>query len=226
MPVSMRAKHQNHVTHVAPRAWEEMGLPRSVAGMDVKRPKPEVSLPKVALPDEIEDDRPSFAELRILREGSDAWEGVKGGQSFLAWKKIGRALLLLRNQSLAEIGSEVANGKRYAVAMSRRCKAAGFGSMRPATRSVCIELSENIQEIERWRASAPKERREAIHPLSVVRKWRQSQAPQGPRAVALEHYLRTFCNAAALIDPKSAALDRGLLMAARCWIDAVLSTAR
>jgi hypothetical protein len=53
----------------------------------------------------------------------------------------------------------------------------GFAAMPKSTRSVAIELAENITAIEAWRATQDaRTRRRLVHPLSNVRRWRASTA--------------------------------------------------
>src|SRR5262249_42651051 len=56
-------------------------------------------------------------------------------------------------------------------------KANGFDRMPAPTRSVALELHENANAIEAWRATLPeRQRKRLIHPLSNVRRWRRAAA--------------------------------------------------
>jgi hypothetical protein len=51
-----------------------------------------------------------------------------------------------------------------------------FDRMPKSTRSVALELNENISAIEQWRATlTDKQRQRCIHPLSNLRRWRAAQ---------------------------------------------------
>jgi hypothetical protein len=56
----------------------------------------------------------------------------------------------------------------------------GFGDMRPSTRSVAIELHENIDAIEPWR-NADKRRHRLVNPQSIVKRWRKETQPQAQK---------------------------------------------
>ena len=59
-------------------------------------------------------------------------------------------------------------------------EAHGFAGMQKSVRSVAIELAENIEAIEQWRATLDERtRRRLVHPLSNVRRWRASTAHNG-----------------------------------------------
>jgi len=67
-----------------------------------------------------------------------------------------------------------------------------------STRSVAIELHENANAIEAWRATLrERQRRRLVHPLSNVRRWRAATAsPEDvdPHRDALKHWERfTAC---------------------------------
>jgi hypothetical protein len=52
--------------------------------------------------------------------------------------------------------------------------------MAASVRSVAIELHENIQAIETWRATLPeRQRNRLVHPLSNVRRWKAATMPEG-----------------------------------------------
>lgn len=49
-----------------------------------------------------------------------------------------------------------------------------------ATRSIAIELAENVEAIEQWRSTLPeKRRRRLVHPLSNVARWKAATAHNG-----------------------------------------------
>jgi hypothetical protein len=70
-------------------------------------------------------------------------------------------------------GANAAWGRNYSRAFSDWIKQHGFDKMPAATRSVAIELHENANAIEAWRATlSEKQRRRLVHPLSNVQRWR------------------------------------------------------
>ena len=69
-------------------------------------------------------------------------------------------------------------GGNYSRAFAEWIKRHHFDAMPKATRSVALELNENITAIEAWRATlTDKQRRRCVHPLSNVRAWRKAVAP-------------------------------------------------
>ena len=64
-------------------------------------------------------------------------------------------------------------GRRYSVAFCEWINRHGFDKIPKSTRSVALELNENIAAIEAWRAAlTDRGRRRCVHPLSNVRRWR------------------------------------------------------
>jgi hypothetical protein len=58
-----------------------------------------------------------------------------------------------------------------------KVSANGFDRMPKSTRSVAIELHENANAIETWRATlSERQRKRLVHPLSNVRRWRAATA--------------------------------------------------
>jgi len=142
-----------------------------------------ITLPKlkIAQHDEAAERREideRFAQQRIIRAGRDAWQEIGKAGSFEAWCKIGAALALGRDFSLRSTAANAPTGRRYSWTFSAWCKQHGFGDMKPATRSWCLALHENLAAITKWRDSLPtgRGRRPPVAPLSCVRGWQRSQA--------------------------------------------------
>ena len=119
-----------------------------------------------------------FAQQRIIRAGRDAWEAINKAESFDGWKAIGAALAIGRDHALRSTGASAPTGRRYTWAFSAWCKRHGFGKMRPATRSWCLALYENLAAIMAWRDSLPtgRGRRPPLNPQSCVKGWQRSRA--------------------------------------------------
>lgn len=161
-------------------------------------PEPEplpmtVTLPRlafVAQPFEDDDRAADFAQQRIIRAGVESWQLIKKGESFDAWKAVGKALEIGRTHALRVSNSNRPMGKPYCVAFSEWINRHGFAAMPKSVRSVAIELSENIAAIEHWRTTlSDKEQRRLTHPLSNVRRWRaamkQQSRPDPAKAAAI-----------------------------------------
>jgi len=149
----------------------------------IERP---ITLPRFNLPplDDAEDRKElaaKLAERRLIRAGLDAWRAIGKAESFEAWRTIGEALLVGKRR--AQGIADEADGWRernYIYEFGRWMRQHGFGDMPKSVRSVAIELAENIQAIESWRATLPeRQRKRLVHPLSNVRRWKAATMPEG-----------------------------------------------
>jgi hypothetical protein len=146
--------------------------------LDHNKPARSVTLPKFNLPDldvkAIEAEaRQAQARVRVIRAGRDAWQQSAKSGSFSLWADCGRALQVGRDFALRVTGANRPEGRRYCAEFSQWIEAHGFAGMQKSVHSVAIELAENIEAIEAWRATLPeKQRRRLVHPLSNVRRWR------------------------------------------------------
>jgi len=126
---------------------------------------------------EIKEAAARFAEQRIIRQGIEAWGAIAKAESFEGWKAIGKALQVGRDHALRVTGANAPMGRRYSKAFCEWTKRHHFDRMPKSTRSVAIELHENIEAIEQWRTTlTEKQRRRCVHPLSNVRRWRAATA--------------------------------------------------
>jgi hypothetical protein len=148
---------------------------------DEKRQQPaSVTLPKFALTDiaieiEAREAAARVAERKIIRAGVDAWQAIGKADSFEAWKIIGAALAVGKAHALKVTGANAAWGRNYSRVFCDWMKEHHFDRMPKSTRSVAIELHENISSIEQWRATlTDKQRRRCVHPLSNVSAWRKA----------------------------------------------------
>jgi hypothetical protein len=136
-----------------------------------------VTLPKLSFQrpplEDASETAAKLVELRIVRAGVDAWAAIARSGTFAAWAAIGKALQVGRDHALRVTGANRPMGRRYAVAFSEWINRHGFDKMPKSTRSVALELNENIAAVEAWRATlTDRERRRCAHPLSNVRRWR------------------------------------------------------
>src|SRR5262245_33840018 len=140
-----------------------------------ERPVP--SLPTITLPD-IDTAAAGAAKRRqIVRAGSDAWRLIDKSQSFDAWKKIGAALAVGKAHALDVTRANAAWGSAYSKVFSQWMQHHGFGQMPKSTRSVAIELHENIASIEAWRATLTEKQKQRLQgPQQNVRRWRRATA--------------------------------------------------
>jgi hypothetical protein len=187
-----------------------------LGGEKKQRFRAPIGLARLNLPDfdvekEVKEASARVVEQRTIRAGVDAWESVTKSESFEAWKKIGAALVIGKTHALKASGARQAWGKTYGTAFSQWIKRHRFERMPPPTRSVAIELHENISAIEKWRATLPeRQRRQLIHPLSVTRRWRAAtlhgggKCPQDLKRDAVAAW-RRFVNCVSAMPPQMAA---------------------
>jgi len=179
-------------------------------------PRP-VTRPPVNLPDL--DDRAieteakeAASKVRVIRAGRDAWEAINKAASFESWAcRIGPALAIGKRHALKVTRANAAWGRAYSREFNLWVRQHGFERMPAATRSMAVELAENITAIEQWRSTLPeKQRRRLVHPQSIVKRWKASLAhgsgrsPQDWKREAVAAWAR-FCACAKALPPDQAA---------------------
>jgi hypothetical protein len=94
----------------------------------------------------------------------------------------------------------------------------GFDKMAKSVRSVAVELHENANAIEAWRATlSDKRRQRLIHPLSNVRRWRASlnhgngKCPADLKRDAMAAWRRFVCCVRLLPEDQAAPLWQAAL---------------
>jgi hypothetical protein len=156
---------------------------RETPPLGAPRPLRPVTLPAIALdaiPDKVieEEARAAAAkvvERRTIREGLDAWRAIGKAESFDGWKAISAALHVGKLHALKVTQANAPWGKNYSREFGAWMKRHGFDAMAKSVRSVAVELHENANAIEAWRATLPeRQRKRLVHPLSNVRRWRAS----------------------------------------------------
>jgi hypothetical protein len=152
------------------------------------RPSKPVTLPSLKLPAlDAELDTKEAAEraaiTRTIRLGRDCWKRIGDANSFTAWCRIGAALHIGKTHALRTTGANCAWGSTYSRAFNTWMNEYGFGAMRASDRSHAIDLHENLEAIEQWRATLPdKQRRRLQGPQQNVRRWRrETQQNAKPR---------------------------------------------
>jgi hypothetical protein len=172
-----------------------------------KHPEPApVTLPHFACldkpppQDDIKEAAKRFIEQRTIRAGADAWLTITKAESFEAWKSIGKALQVGRDHALRVTMANAPMGQRYSKAFSAWVKQHHFEQMPKSTRSVAIELNENIAAITAWRATlSEKQQRRLVHPLSNVARWKRATTARKSPDIA-EQATAAWQRCAALIE--------------------------
>src|SRR5262245_51505813 len=109
---------------------------------------------------ETREDEQHRATIKVIKQGQDAWGKITEAESFEAWKKIGAALSIGKAHALRVTGANQAWGQHYSREFCIWMNNHGFSKMLKSTRSHAIDMFENIEAIERWRAMlSDKERR-------------------------------------------------------------------
>jgi hypothetical protein len=139
---------------------------------------PELSILKAPLVDDGAERREvaaRFLEARIIKTGVECWQAIGRAESFEAWVKIGKALLIGRDFALRTTGANRAMGQIYCKAFSAWIAKRGFNGIEKTVRSAALDLTEHLGEIEAWRLTLNEKRqRQLKHPLSNVAAWRKA----------------------------------------------------
>jgi len=152
---------------------------------DLNGPPRPVTMPPINLPDldteAIETEaREAAAKIKTIRLGRTAWEQISKSASFESYLAIGFALMVGKAHALRVSRANAAWGRGYSREFGIWMKRFGFAAIPKSTRSMAIELAENIEAIEAWRSTLPeKQRRRLVHPLSNVARWKAATAPNG-----------------------------------------------
>jgi hypothetical protein len=139
---------------------------------------PPVTLPRFSFKDDIEREcreaASRVAEKKIIRAGIDAWQAIGKADSFGHWKAIGAALAVGKAHALKVTGANAAWGQNYSRVFCDWMKEHRFDRMPKSTRSVAIELHENLAAIETWRSTLTEKQRLRLQgPLQNIRRWKR-----------------------------------------------------
>jgi hypothetical protein len=143
---------------------------------------PEISILKAPLVDdhgeaERREVADKFAEYRTIRAGVESWQAISTVNTFDAWVKIAKSLQVGRNHVLRATGASAPMGRRYSLAFSKWVKQHHLDGMPSATRSMAIQLGENLEAIILWRSTlSERERVRLAHPQSIVNRWKSATA--------------------------------------------------
>jgi len=108
----------------------------------------------------------------LLLEGEIAWQRLRSSPMLQDWLAVGRALLILRGQAVAQSGCY--KGIKYAKANAALLDKHGFREITRSTRQCAMLVVENWPAIERWIAGFEVDRR-LNHPLVIWRGWLASK---------------------------------------------------
>jgi hypothetical protein len=108
----------------------------------------------------------------IIGEALIAWSRIRRGASFNDWLAVGKALALARAECMREAKSNKPLGTAYNRLMGAWLKRHGLDSIRGQERYRCLQVLDNLPEIEAWRAGLSEEKRRRLnHPGAVIARW-------------------------------------------------------
>jgi hypothetical protein len=119
--------------------------------------------------------------------GRCAWERLKGNArtSWDDWLIVARGIKVLRDAALKAADTDKPYGKVYTRLMAASLRENGFDDVGQQVRWRLLQVLENMEPIERWRAGlSDSERHRCNHPDSIMMNWRraaEAPAPPGKR---------------------------------------------
>jgi DNA repair exonuclease SbcCD ATPase subunit len=117
-----------------------------------------------------EDDREN-----VIQQGIDAWHQLK--KSWEHWRMVGKALLVGREWAMHHAGTNRPEGKGYNQAFGGWLERYKLNDIDQGDRHRLLEVMDNLDKIEGWRAGLTEgERRKLNNPSTVLRKWRKATA--------------------------------------------------
>jgi hypothetical protein len=125
----------------------------------------------------------SRSQPAIITAAQEAARRLMSGQAWDDWKLVGRAAQALRAQAMVEAGTNKPEGKRYDAAFGQMLvdvkldKLLG-GREHTALRCRLLELMNSIDDVEKWRATLPTNKRvEWNYPLTIYKHWQRTKVP-------------------------------------------------
>lgn len=112
-------------------------------------------------------DDASAAEIAV-RNGREAWNRIKRGQTWADWVAAGRALVIGRDEAMRAAHTNEAKGRRYNEAFSQWLAHHEFADMDGADRSRLFDCMAKLGEITNWRDTLTvNQRNKWNHPATV-----------------------------------------------------------
>jgi len=107
--------------------------------------------------------------------GQEAWHRLSTGHTRKDWLLVGKACQWLRAEAMATAHVNKAEGGRYNREFSDLLKANGFDAIDKSTRSRLLCILDNIDNIEKWLASVPTNKRLTLnHPHTIWRAYQRT----------------------------------------------------
>jgi hypothetical protein len=115
----------------------------------------------------------------VYGRGRAAWRRLKSNKNWnwRDWIIVGDSMMKARTEAFEEAGTNKAVGSRYNQAFGRILRNERLDGIDSATRNHLFQVMDNLPAIEAWRQPLAQNLKERLnHPLSVLRRWKASQA--------------------------------------------------
>jgi hypothetical protein len=118
-------------------------------------------------------------DATTIREGRAAWErlNIASKTALSDWLLVGKALLILRRDCMAEVGADKPRGIKYVKANGRALKQHGFTAISKSARQTAMLVTENWPAVSQWLQSRSATQRELTHPMVTWRSYLASKRP-------------------------------------------------
>jgi hypothetical protein len=118
-------------------------------------------------------------DATTIREGCAAWKRLNTASknALSDWLLVGKALLILRRDCMAQTGASKPRGVKYVKANARALEQHGFKAISKSARQTAMLVTENWPAVSQWLRSRDTQR-EIAHPMVV---WRSYLASKRPR---------------------------------------------
>ena len=96
-------------------------------------------------------------DATVIREGRAAWKRLdtQSKNALPDWLQVGKALLILRRDCMAEVGADKPRGVKYVKANARALKRHGFTAISKSARATAMLVVENWPDVSEWLESRP-----------------------------------------------------------------------
>jgi hypothetical protein len=119
-------------------------------------------------------------DATVIREGRAAWKRLDtASKSALSdWLLVGKALLIVRRECMAEVGADKPRGIKYVKANACALEKHGFTAIAKSARATAMLLVENWPDVSEWLESRPANLRPITHPMVAWRGYLSSLKPR------------------------------------------------
>jgi len=134
---------------------------------------------------------PASTDEAAIAAGREALQRLRSRRTWDDWLCVGRAVYLLRDQALGTANAKRPYGRKYVVVYGQLLQQHGFDSVNRDVRGALVQIVENLDKVEAWRATLPETvRLDWNHPHSVLRHF---MAAGRPRQRGPHHSIERKC---------------------------------